>query len=117
MIFSSVNEDGMPAYMLVLLMKKTVTRRRRPEPVNVLRAVQSGRGKKATGYIQITDCSEEKFPGEGIKNLQKEAKKEGFRYWSTVSEYLKKYIGDAPCFRIEFRLVGAFKLPRDGVMS
>ena len=46
MIFCSKNEDGIPAWQLVLNGQKDVTRRTKPLPIGRIFAVQPGRGKK-----------------------------------------------------------------------
>lgn len=110
MIFISKNEDEVPAWILILAGKKTVTRRKNPQPVGAIRAVCPGRGKKAVCHIKILDCKEDSM----LKNeacyqsweLDAEAKKEGFKSWNGLVGWFVKNRGiPEPCYRIEFKVI------------
>jgi len=107
MIFISKNENGEPAWQLVLEGRKTVTRRANPQPVGSMRAVCPGRGKKALGYIQILKCDLHMvcdYPTPESK--QAEAEKEGFKGWEGLLEWFRTHGGwPLCCYRIEFKLV------------
>jgi len=112
MIFSSVNEDGIPAWKLVLEGKKTVTRRSRPKTVGKDYAIQPHRTSKAIGRFMVTDCEthvewlrrlvrERGFIGLG--DLQREAELEGLNSWESLESYFtKSKIDINKTYRIEF---------------
>lgn len=107
MIFISKNEDGIPAYELIMRGEKTVTRRKKPQPVGAIRAVQPGRGKRAICYIKITSCKEDSMlTNEAMYQsweLDSEAKKEGFNDWNGLVGWFCRHGGiPQPCYRIEF---------------
>lgn len=107
MIFSSVNENGIPAWKMVKNGAKTVTRRLKPQPIGAIRAVQPNRGKKAVCYIEILDCRYETWVGQSIpkEDRHQEAHKEGFLEWKSLLDwFILKYGTDSmSVWRIEFR--------------
>ena len=125
MIFASVNEQGEPAWKLVLEGRKTVTRRTKPQPVGAVRAVQPGRGKKAVGYVRILSCVRHDtwysgmLGGYGFREprtadihayelaLREEAMREGFDSWAGLWGWLLENYGEGVLglYRIEFELV------------
>lgn len=119
MIFSSKNEDGIPAWRQVLNGTKTVTRRVKPQPVGAIRAVQPGRTKKGVGFIKILSCEDASvWLGKQLSHLtrpcarlDKEAVKEGFKTWNGLQDWLHAHVklnefGSFPkLYRIEFVLV------------
>jgi hypothetical protein len=120
MIFSSVNEDGIPAWKLVMEGKKTVTRRLRPQPVGAVRAVQPKRCAGGLGFIKIVDCSKHTFwdeinkfselePNRDVyyrEALEREANREGFKTWDGLLSALDKFKADInDTYRIEFKLI------------
>lgn len=111
MIFCSKNEEGTPAWELVLSGDKKVTRRAKPQPVGAIRAVQPNRGKEAVGYIKITDCRKHSdcFPsGMGAVMEEKEARREGFNTWEGLMQWFRdKKIDINNTYRIGFQLVEA----------
>jgi len=110
MIFTSKNEDGEPAWELILKGRKDVTRRFKPEPVGAIRAVCPGRGVKRVGNIVIKSCVLHKdwlksFHGIEVP-LQKEAEREGFKTWSgLMAWFVQKRIPIDETYRIEFDLI------------
>lgn len=114
MIFISKNEDGEPAWQLILDGRKTVTRRLKPVSVGKVLAVQPGRGKHAVCHIKVKSCensfehfrraSDPFFALEPWKDH--EAALEGFRSWMGLQCWLEEYgIKFWKTFRIEFELV------------
>lgn len=107
MIFNSKNENGIPAWKQVLLETKTVTRRLKPIEIGKIRAVQPNRAKKAVGYIEILDCRQETYVGQGIEDIQEEAKKEGFLTWNGLENWFREKYGtpNITVYRIEFKKI------------
>jgi hypothetical protein len=116
MIFISKNEDGEPAWKLIMDGHKTVTRRLKPVDVGKILAVQPGRGKKAVGYIKIISCIPETewvFALKGLNldnelTLLQEANREGFGCWQSLIAWFsnhKPLIRLDDTYRIEFELV------------
>lgn len=119
MIFMSKNEQGTPAWQLVFDEKKTVTRRLKPQPIGVVRAVQPGRGKKGVGFIRIKSCvphlqwvseqqtmSKENIGTEMRYRFQVEAEREGFVTWEGLLKWFTDHKIDInKTYRIEFELI------------
>ena len=107
MIFCSKNEQGIPAWKLILEEKKDVTRRTKPLPVGAVRSVQPGRGKKAVCKFQVLSCCPELdwqdahvTPAE----LEREARREGFGTWLGLRQWLAAHNPEGKMlFRIEFK--------------
>jgi hypothetical protein len=119
MIFSSVNEDGIKAWELVLDGRKTVTRRLKPQPIGAIRKVQpkrtesamciraltcelnneycDGNYTKCEQYeamrIEITDCQLQAnidYPNHNMdKALEREANLEGLKSWDRLERYFR----------------------------
>ena len=97
MIFISRNEDGVPAWQLVIDGKKTVTRRLKPVDVGKFVAVQPGRGKKAVCLVRITRCERHldwlaRTHNDEVPladRLEKEARLEGFSCWNRLAEWFQ----------------------------
>ncbi len=110
MIFISKNEEGTPAWKLILEGKKTVTRRIKPVEVGKSVAVCPGRGKFAVCRIKILSCedAEEWDLEHAATEFQKEAEREGFKLWDSLWEFIgKKYGYPLPkMYRIEFQKEG-----------
>ena len=120
MIFSSMNEDGIPTWKLVMEGKKTVTRRTRPIEIGKILAVQPKRGAKAICHIKILKCQDDakwqtyayltltimdKYFGEIDEEiLAREAMKEGFHSWKGLWKWIETHYGKIPdkLYRIEF---------------
>lgn len=116
MIFVSKNEDGELAWHLIMVGRKTVTRRLKPVDVGKIVAVCPGRGKKAIVHIKILDCRPHKVwyrrtienapLGENQLRLQAEAEKEGFGSWMGLCDWLIGHGVDLfKTYRIEFKLI------------
>lgn len=114
MIFSSKNEDGIPAWRQVLNGTKTVTRRVKPQPVGAIRAVQPGRTKKGVGFIKILSCMDsnkwerKNLSGYGgTVTCSEEAHKEGFKTWEGLWEWIYAHVKRPlpKLYRIEFVLI------------
>ena len=116
MIFAAKNEKGEPTWKLALEEKKDITRRLEPLPVGKEFAIQPGRGKFAVCRAVVVSCiKHEEWVNtfwnnstykELLKELEKEAKREGFTKWINVYKYFydrKIYLKDL--FRVEFKLV------------
>lgn len=117
MIFCSKNEDGVPAWKLIIDGKKTVTRRLKPvDPGNIL-AVQPNRCMKAVGYIRIKSCCDSiKYLNEYadftdlIEWKQREAQLEGFNSWDGLMRFFQKHnIQFGETYRLEFEYIGVCK--------
>ena len=113
-IFCSNNEDGIPAWKLVLSGKKTLTRRTKPQPVGAIRAVCPTRGVKQVCKIRILSCEDDQAWYEREiaekKNedaLDEEAEREGFRTWEGLWEWFANHYGDdlPKLYRIEFEKI------------
>lgn len=110
MIFASKNEDGIPAWKMVLDGTKTVTRRTTPQPVGAVRAIQAKRTGKAIGQIKILSCQDdEEWCDEHIpKEYKEEAAREGFKKWENLWGWLKAHNKkNLPLYRIAFEVVKA----------
>jgi len=109
MIFSSVNEEKTPAYFLVDMGTKTVTRRRKFISSGAIRSVQPNRTKKGICKIKVLSVIRENYVGESVPENQKEkeALREGFKTWGGLKEWFKQKYGTAniPVYRIEFEKV------------
>ena len=129
MIFISKNEDGIPAWKLILEGKKTVTRRIKPIPVGKEFAVQPGRGKKAVCRARVISCmntkewldwmrintiadtfkatlSEDSVLWSIKSSANKEAKREGFKSWTGLCDWFRsKKIDMYKTYRIEFKVI------------
>ena len=116
MIFASRNESGVKAWKLVLDGKKTVTRRLKPQPVGVLRAVCPSRGKRQVCKIQILSCVDDTtwqmmFRSYRMRDVRRfllqEAHREGFKSWGGLQDWFYHKYGEYPqgLYRIEFRRV------------
>lgn len=116
MIFISRNEKGVPAWKLVMLGKKTVTRRLKPEPVGAIRAVCPSRGKKAVCHIKIVSCMtsgqwhQTNIGGRSERFINnecdREAQREGFGKWYHLISWFDEHkIPFSQTYRIEFKLV------------
>lgn len=109
MIFSSKNEDGVPAWKQVKAKTKTVTRRGYSLPVGIIRAIQPKRTKMGIGFIRILSCiPDEKWCKKNLpQEAEKEAKREGFKTWDGLWFAINKMYpkGLPGLYRIEFELV------------
>ena len=102
LIFSARNEDGVPLWKLVVTGAKTVTRRTKPLAVGKEFAVQPGRGKKAVCRAVVVSCEK-----EGLQHcFDDEAKREGFKSWEGLREWLIIHNPNGvPFYRIEFKVL------------
>ena len=113
MIFCSRNEDGVPAWKLVLENKKTVTRRVKPMAVGKEFAVCPGRGKKAVCRARVVSCMSnydwiKRIPAiQSDKEFRDEAHCEGFGAWETLWDWLGAHydIEETILYRIEFEKI------------
>ena len=114
MIFISKNEDGTPAWQLILDGTKTVSRRPKPVETGSIRAVQPGRTKKGIAHIEILDCTPHKKWWDDMLDtecfteydLYREAMKEGFKSWGGLLSWFKAHDIDInDTYRIEFMRV------------
>lgn len=116
MIFCSKNEDGEPAWKLIMEGRKTVTRRLKPIAEGKIVAVQPNRCKKAVGHIRIISCMPETewifaLKGLNICNelaLLQEANREGFGSWQSLISWFsnhKPLIRLDETYRIHFELI------------
>jgi len=110
MIFQSVNEDGIPAWQLILNNKKTVTRRAKPKRLNSIVSVQPRRCAKGVCKIKIKNCMLHTDWLKSIKSeeeYQREAEREGFKTYDGLMCWLKKHAKTEieNLWRIEFELV------------
>lgn len=114
MIFISKNEDGIPAWKLILGGSKTITRRIKPIESGKIRAVQPGRTKKGIAHIEIIDCTPHSEWWNNMLNtecfteddLQREAKAEGFNSWGGLLSWFNSHkININDTYRLEFKLV------------
>lgn len=107
MIFISKNEQGIPAWKLILEGKKTVTRRIKPVEVGKSIAVCPGRGKCAVCRIKVISCvDEEKWQDKyAATEFQREAEREGFALWDSLWEWIENKHGRPwpKLYRIEFQ--------------
>ena len=110
MIFQSVNEDGIPAWQLILDGKKTVTRRAKPKRIGSILSVQPRRCSKGICKIKIKNCT---LHIDWLKNVkseeeyQLEAEREGFKTYDGLIQWLEKHAKNKieNLWRIEFELV------------
>lgn len=102
LIFSARNEYGEPLWRLVLEGKKTVTRRTKPLAAGKEFAVQPGRGQRAVCRAVVVSCEK-----EGLQHCHEdEAKKEGFKSWEGLRNWLKEHNSKRlPLYRIEFKVL------------
>ena len=114
MIFISKNEDGIPAWKLILGGSKTISRRPKPVEPGKIRAVQPGRTKKGIAHIEIINCiSHKQWWNNMIDDfcfnefdLEKEARAEGFKSWGGLLSWFEAHkININDTYRIEFELL------------
>lgn len=106
MIFSAKNEKGEPLWRLVLEGRKVVTRRTKTIQIGKIRAVQSKRGGKSLGYIEIISCvDDEEWCDKHIPQETKaEARREGYYTWEGLWEFLRSHTPkSARLYRMEFK--------------
>lgn len=120
MIFCSRNEDGEPAWKLIIDGRKTVTGRLKPIAVGKILAVQPNRAKKAVCKIKVISCIPETdwiFSMKGLNLLSEltllnEANLEGFDTWDGLIAWFsnhKPLIRLDDTYRIVFELEGGEK--------
>ena len=108
MLFTSKNEDGVPAWELVLAGEKTVTRRLKPMAVGKEFAVQPGRGRKSVCRARVVSCVPHRqwVADKGFcfdARIAGEAELEGFRTYAGLLAWFKEHkIYVSKTFRIEF---------------
>lgn len=125
MIFVSKNEDGVPAWELILKDEKTVTRRLKPVEVGKIIAVCPGRGKFAVCKAKVLSCEEDEFWQERqIREAAgnwwtEEAHKEGFKTWDGLWEWIRgHHKGPLPkMYRIEFEAVNKRPPEKSGAIQ
>ena len=120
MIFCSRNEDGVPAWKLVLDGTKTVTRRKKPMEVGKEFAICPGRGKRCVCRARVVSCvSEEIMRKEpecaafhniytlaNEKEMEAEAHREGFKTMKGLRAWLEAHNPPGTVFyRIEFKVL------------
>ena len=114
MIFISKNENGIPAWRLILDGSKTVTRRIKPIEPGSIRAVQPGRTKKGIAHIEIIECISHSEWWDNMMDsqcfteddLQREARAEGFNSWGGLLSWFKnRKINIDDTYRLKFELM------------